>query len=301
MIGHLRKIALYSVDNLALTVLNCINEGVDGATDVIVDAEPFNTLKIDAGRSVLSGYNLKIDIRTLSDSSILADLLDYAINPPQDFLTNPDAGLQIAMLGLEACFVSNDRYLISFNEQLSTNYVYAFQVTKTVAGNSFTASGLRESGVNFGKNLLGLYNVSAGDTTDLYGFSASGDAGLERIEVSGVQDLRDIGSMVGDGFYNTSYFLFPFVGQSLTFSINVTVNSAPLATLNIAYYDSSQTIIGTISTVALSGTGIQSVSKEAPANTVYVRAYVAFPADNGAQLNFKQPMLGTNGNTTFEL
>ena len=298
MIGHLRKIALYSVDNLALTVLNCINEGVDGATDVIVDAEPFNTLKIDAGRSILSGYNLKIDIRTLSDSSILADLLYYAINPPQDFLTNPDAGLQIAMLGLEACFVSNDRYLISFNEQLSTNYVYAFQVTKTVAGNSFTASGLRESGVNFGKNLLGLYNVSAGDGTDLYGFT-NGVAGLTRSETAGAVTLTDT-SLASTGFYNSEYFLFPFVGQTLTFSLNVISGTSLTPTANIAFYDASKVAIGSPTSIVLSATGVQSVSKVAPSGTYFVRAYVAFPQDPASDITFEEPMLSISSDLTFK-
>jgi hypothetical protein len=173
--------------------------------------------------------------------------------------------------------------------------VYAFQITKDVLGTAFQSNGIREGSCHFGKNLLGIYQVNSGaNSSSLYGFSVTdGTATVSRTgeDVSIQEDASTLAT------FGSELIFFPFGGERLTASFDLTTAGANNVA-SLAFYDDSEAFISRVN-LTLSGTGRKSFNATIPANTVYVA--LEFIVEASEVITISKPMIGLNGNSTFDL
>jgi hypothetical protein len=288
--NNISRLAIVDASNNVYD-LSTIITGAENASEFVFSQEA-SFVEIEEKQQVLDRITA-----TLNGAFVGSDVDEAAILALSNSLTT---SCQIVGIGVEQylAFVSGTdkiSFVNKFNGQITG---YNLQARKDFV-DGYNSVGLRRGQTYQSKNLLSLYNVKDGDANDLFGFNASGDADLVRSQTGGVQTLQDNGDMVGLGYYNTFYQLCPFVGERLTLSLNVTAITTASATLSIAYYDSSNVIIGTATEITLSGTGIQSVSMVAPSGAHFVRGYITYTPDALSSLSFKEPMISLSTNTEF--
>jgi len=278
MITLLSNVAIQDTKAAAnIVYLANIMEGVDGAATFGYSLEP-TSAKVEDGQTQQYKHTHTLDIRVLEASA--ADLTKLKVIEAG---SNP---VRVSGYSPDGFFVIDDAAQLTMHEQYTELIARRILVTTTgVNGYGGTAPFVKLP-VYAGDNLLAVYKVNSGSATYLNGFDP-GVAGT----VSG--DIYTI--TTATGIVLSEYIFFPFPGQSLTASINVTTAGSG-GSLSILPFDSTGAGLTPI-TASFSGTGIKTVSGVLPANTVYVGLEMI----NGATtIAFKEPAIRLAG-TTFSL
>lgn len=275
-----------------------INEGVDGSS-VFGFTSEFQELTIESGNTYVNRAENTLDIRTLKPSSSdFTQIKSWSDNQTDVYV----AGLLVdghLMFGDRA--TSLGLVKISINEQLTDSDVLALKITKSSGVGFSTSNGLYNGGMYIGSNALGITEFDDKDSSGLAD-SWSVDDWVTTF-TSGAQNLTYSGGTVNRF---RKFVLFPFEGQTATFSLNVTSfneyggDYAPR--LEIQCFDASNSSTGS-STQNVNGTGVTSISLSIPANTIYIqvafRAAEVVAGSQAAEFSVKDPMLSVFGNTTY--
>ena len=147
-----------------------------------------------------------------------------------------------------------------------------------------STTGKHTAEMSYCKNGLALYGWQEGSTTDL---AAGWTDTVETVDfTAGVQTLTD--ATVGSGtMYRDIHF--PFPAKTLTFSIDVTEDSASSALIGIQCYDDTGSTTGVQATTAISGTGTTQVSKTLVSACEYVRVSIEIGSTD--TVKFQNPTL----------
>ena len=290
MLSTFKKLGLLASPSVDLSVFSGINDGVDGATDVIISGEPFAPLKIEANQTAINGYDFSINLRTLRDANATeSDLVSYASAESTD-------ALELAILGLGASLVSVAGWKFVFVDKMSTNTYEEFMITRREIGLGYNASGVKLSGLHFGHNLLALYEVDAFISSNLAGFTTSDDMTVVNTNPGEVEVTNN---EAFTAFYRSQNIFFPFAGETLTASLELSDSDDATNALGIAFFDSDGVAITSTSTAMGLTTGRKSHSAVAPADTAYARMFVAVIASK--LVTFSEPALRTDNSTEFTM
>jgi hypothetical protein len=267
--------------------LNTIISGAESAAEYIFSTEESFT-EINNRQQVLAKVRA-----LLSGAFVGTSVNEAAIKALSNSLTT---NVKIVGYGEENFLMFNDdnaktSFVNKFNDVISgynlrsqCEYIYGYNSTGILNGKTFIS-----------KNLLALYNVLSGEnSSSLFGFSVTdGTATISRTgaDVSVQEDAT------APATFGSELMLFPFVGKRLTGSFDLTTaGSGNVASL--AFYDDTDAFISRVN-FSLSGTGRKSFNATVPANTVYVALEFVLAADE--LITFSKPMIGLNGNSTFDL
>jgi len=301
MILTTRKIAITQKDDASnsgddtTVVLSAINEGADGSA-VFGFTNEHTDISVEGMQTYTHRADPQLDLRVLKPTgdaytgqTELAQIKEWVSNQEDVF---------VSVLGLNGVVFFGDygndegSGKMVANEQLSDADIFAAMITSGTAFGFDPDTALHQNGVWVGKNLLGGYEFKDPSSSGIAaGWSKTGGT---TSFASGEQTFSTTGS--SDVFIYRDVF-FPFDGEQVTASVNVTAATVTgSASLDIAAYDASDTIIGSASTQSITSTGSKSVSKTLPASTQYVRVRLKV---NDADIDFKEPMLALGTNTTY--
>jgi hypothetical protein len=174
---------------------------------------------------------------------------------------------------------------LQINKGFEDNMSFRFSSAREAKGGYDSTTGKHSAEMSYVKNGLALYGWQEGSTTDL----AAGwtNDGVETLDfTSGVQELTDA-TVGGGNIYRDIHF--PFPAKTLTFSIDVTEDSASSALIGIQCYDDGGSTTGVQATTAISGTGTTQVSKTLVAACEYVRVSIEIGSTD--TVKFQNPTL----------
>lgn len=300
MILTSRKIAITQRDDGdnggddTTVVLSVINEGADGSV-ILGFTNEHTDLSIEGNQTYTNSATPSLDLRALkptgdaySGQTEIAQIEEWVSEQTPVYITvlTLDGTIQFGDYGNEV-----EAVLISANEQLSNNDIYAVRANVQTESGYNSDSGLHQNGVWAGVNLLGGYNFQEGETTGIAGgWSKTGgttsfSSGDQTFSTTGTSDVY---------FYRDIFFPFE---EQVTASVNVVSASiTDSASLDIVAYDASDSIIGSASVEDITSTGAFSVSKTLPSGTQYVRVRIKV---NDASVTFDDPMLSLGTNTNY--
>jgi len=173
---------------------------------------------------------------------------------------------------------------LQINKGFEDNMSFRFSSAREAKGGYDSTTGKHTAEMSYVKNGLALYGWQEGSTTDL---AAGWTDTIDTLDfTSGIQTITDAASSGGTMYRDIH---FPFPAKVLTFSINVTEDSATSPVIGIQCYDDSGSTTGVQATTNISGTGVQNVSKTLVAACEYVRVSVEIGDDD--TLKFKEPTL----------
>jgi hypothetical protein len=281
MLLQLRKLAVQSIATPAdIVILTNISEGVEGATVFGVTEEEVNPIKILDGQTALTAYRHTINIRGLYDDTDMAQLKTWAL---------AQEPVRITGLGVNGAIIFDGDYLLAVNTGFDSINTVALKVTVEWA-NEY-GSGYQQ--IAIGQNLLRNYDTQAGSGNFLYGWTA--ETGITPA-LSG--DDQSFTRASSTGTYGKSdSFLFPFEGETLTFSLDLTVASAT-NDIGIRFLDDAGATISD-TTDSPSASGIFGVTATVPAGTFFVQV-IANPGDTASDtMTFYNPCLQIGTSTTY--
>lgn len=316
MILNLRKLALIQKDDTnnggsdTVVELININDGVDGAA-VFGLVNEHDENQIEGGMVYTYAGNQTLDIRVLKPSAeansaysgqtLLQQLKDWADNQTDLYVSGITIdGFVLFGDAQEALYTIK----IVANEQLSDNDIFALKITRKSDFGYNPDNGLYYGGFYAGKNALGMFAWGDADgdgTADGWSVTRFTDT---FDTANGEQDLTD------DDTTNTNLFgrlvYFPFVGESLTFSIDVNAFNEYGGDYNprliLAYFDKDDSLIST-DTQSISSTGRVSLTATVPATTVSIAArFASQQVSAGSQpldVSLANPALRIDGGTTY--
>lgn len=271
---QLSKLALVNTSDLTETLLfSVVQEGAAGASRQVISIEP-NTQVIENNREVITSKNYNITVTGVYSQSAKAQLFDWA--QAQTNLVFTGYGLDDSILQMEGT--------LQINKGFEDNMSFRFSSLREARGGYDSTTGKHTAEMSYCKNGLALYGWQEGSTTDL---AAGWTDTVETLDfTAGVQTLTD--ATVGSGtMYRDIHF--PFPAKSLTFSIDVTDDSASNALIGIQCYDDTGSTTGVQATTAISGTGTTQVSKTLVAACEYVRVSIEIGSTD--TVKFKNPTL----------
>ena len=271
---QLSKLALVNTSDLTETLLfSVVQEGAAEASRQVISIEP-NTQVIENNREIITSKNYNITVTGVYSQSAKAQLFDWA--QAQTNLVFTGYGLDDSILQMEGT--------LQINKGFEDNMSFRFSSAREARGGYDSTTGKHTAEMSYVKNGLALYGWQEGSTTDL----AAGwtDTVETQDFTAGVQTLTD--SSVGSGtMYRDIHF--PFPAKTLTFSIDVTEDSASSALIGIQCYDDAGSTTGVQATTAISGTGTTQVSKTLVAACEYVRVSIEIGSTD--TVKFQNPTL----------
>jgi len=271
---QLSKLALVNTSDLTETLLfSVVQEGAAEASRQVISIEP-NTQVIENNREIITSKNYNITVTGVYSQSAKAQLFDWA--QAQTNLVFTGYGLDDSILQMEGT--------LQINKGFEDNMSFRFSSLREAKGGYDSTTGKHTAEMSYCKNGLALYGWQEGSTTDL---AAGWTDTVETLDfTSGVQTLTD--ASVGSGtMYRDIHF--PFPAKSLTFSIDVTEDSASNALIGIQCYDDTGSTTGVQATTAISGTGTTQVSKTLVAACEYVRVSIEIGSTD--TVKFQNPTL----------
>jgi hypothetical protein len=271
---QLSKLALVNTSDLTETLLfSVVQEGAAEASRQVISIEP-NTQVIENNREVITSKNYNITVTGVYSQSAKAQLFDWA--QAQTNLVFTGYGLDDSILQMEGT--------LQINKGFEDNMSFRFSSLREARGGYDSTTGKHTAEMSYCKNGLALYGWQEGSTTDL---AAGWTDTVETLDfTAGVQTVTD--ATVGSGtMYRDIHF--PFPAKTLTFSIDVTDDSASNALIGIQCYDDTGSTTGVQATTAISGTGTTQVSKTLVAACEYVRVSIEIGATD--TVKFQNPTL----------
>lgn len=271
---QLSKLALVNTSNLTETLqFSVVQEGAAGASRQVISIEP-NTQVIENNREIITSKNYNITVTGVYSQSAKAQLFDWA--QAQTNLVFTGYGLDDSILQMEGT--------LQINKGFEDNMSFRFSSMREARGGYDSTTGKHTAEMSYCKNGLALYGWQEGSTTDL---AAGWTDTVETLDfTAGVQTLTD--ATVGSGtMYRDIHF--PFPAKTLTFSIDVTDDSASNALIGIQCYDDAGSTTGVQATTAISGTGTTQVSKTLVAACEYVRVSIEIGSTD--TVKFQNPTL----------
>ncbi len=271
---QLSKLALVNTSDLTETLqFSVVQEGAAEASRQVISIEP-NTQVIENNREIITSKNYNIIVTGVYSQSAKAQLFTWAENRTNLVFTG--YGLDDSILQMEGT--------LQINKGFEDNMSFRFSSLREAKGGYDSTTGKHTAEMSYCKNGLALYGWQEGSTTDL---AAGWTDTVETIDfTAGVQTLTD--ATVGSG---TMYrdIQFPFPAKSLTFSVDVTDDSASNALIGIQCYDDTGSTTGVQATTAISGTGTTQVSKALESDCEYVRVSIEIGSTD--TVKFKNPTL----------
>ena len=271
---QLSKLALVNTSDLTETLqFSVVQEGAAEASRQVISIEP-NTQVIENNREIITSKNYNITVTGVYSQSAKAQLFTWAENRTNLVFTG--YGLDDSILQMEGT--------LQINKGFEDNMSFRFSSMREAKGGYNSTTGKHAAEMSYCKNGLALYGWQEGSTTDL---AAGWTDTVETVDfTAGVQTLTD--ATVGSG---TMYrdIQFPFPAKTLTFSIDVTDDSASNALIGIQCYDDAGSTTGVQSTTAISGTGTTQVSKTLVAACEYVRVSIEIGSTD--TVKFQNPTL----------
>jgi hypothetical protein len=271
---QLSKLALVNTSDLTETLLfSVVQEGAAEASRQVISIEP-NTQVIENNREIITSKNYNITVTGVYSQSAKAQLFTWA--DAQTNLVFTGYGLDDSILQMEGT--------LQINKGFEDNMSFRFSSAREAKGGYNSSDGKHTAEMSYVKNGLALYGWQEGSTPDL---AAGWTDTVETLDfTAGVQTLTD--ATVGSGtMYRDIHF--PFPAKTLTFSINVTEDSASSALIGIQCYDDAGSTTGVQATTAISGTGTTQVSKTLVAACEYVRVSIEIGATD--TVKFQNPTL----------
>ena len=271
---QLSKLALVNTSDLTETLLfSVVQEGAAEASRQVISIEP-NTQVIENNREIITSKNYNITVTGVYSQSAKAQLFDWA--QAQTNLVFTGYGLDDSILQMEGT--------LQINKGFEDNMSFRFSSAREAKGGYDSTTGKHTAEMSYCKNGLALYGWQEGSTPDL---AAGWTDTVETLDfTSGVQTLTD--TSVGSGtMYRDIHF--PFPAKTLTFSIDVTEDSASSALIGIQCYDDGGSPTGVQATTAISGTGTTQVSKTLVAACEYVRVSIEIGSTD--TVKFQNPTL----------
>ena len=271
---QLSKLALVNTSDLTETLLfSVVQEGAAEASRQVISIEP-NTQVIENNREIITSKNYNITVTGVYSQSAKAQLYTWA--QAQTNLVFTGYGLDDSILQMEGT--------LQINKGFEDNMSFRFSSLREAKGGYDSTTGKHTAEMSYVKNGLALFGWQEGSTTDL---AAGWTDTVETVDfTSGVQTLTD--ATVGSGtMYRDIHF--PFPAKTLTFSIDVTEDSASSALIGIQCYDDAGSTTGVQATTAISGTGTTQVSKTLVAACEYVRVSIEIGSTD--TVKFQNPTL----------
>ena len=271
---QLSKLALVNTSDLTETLqFSVVQEGAAEASRQVISIEP-NTQVIENNREIITSKNYNITVTGVYSQSAKAQVYTWA--DAQTNLVFTGYGLDDSILQMEGT--------LQINKGFEDNMSFRFSSAREAKGGYNSSDGKHSAEMSYCKNGLALYGWQEGSTTDL---AAGWTDTIDTLDfTSGIQTITDAASSGGTMYRDIH---FPFPAKVLTFSINVTEDSATSPVIGIQCYDSSGSTTGVQATTNISGTGVQNVSKTLVAACEYVRVSVEIGDDD--TLKFKEPTL----------
>ena len=271
---QLSKLALVNTSDLTETLLfSVVQEGAAEASRQVISIEP-NTQVIENNREIITSKNYNITVTGVYSQSAKAQLYTWA--QAQTNLVFTGYGLDDSILQMEGT--------LQINKGFEDNMSFRFSSLREAKGGYDSTTGKHTAEMSYVKNGLALFGWQEGSTTDL---AAGWTDTIDTLDFTdGVQTITDAASSGGIMYRDIH---FPFPAKVLTFSINVTEDSATSPVIGIQCYDDSGLTTGVQATTNISGTGVQNVSKTLVAACEYVRVSVEIGDDD--TLKFKEPTL----------
>jgi hypothetical protein len=271
---QLSKLALVNTSDLTETLLfSVVQEGAAEASRQVISIEP-NTQVIENNREIITSKNYNITVTGVYSQSAKAQLYTWA--QAQTNLVFTGYGLDDSILQMEGT--------LQINKGFEDNMSFRFSSAREAKGGYDSTTGKHTAEMSYVKNGLALYGWQEGSTTDL---AAGWTDTVETLDfTAGIQTLTD--ASVGSGtMYRDIHF--PFPAKTLTFSIDVTEDSASSALIGIQCYDDAGSTTGVQATTAISGTGTTQVSKTLVAACEYVRVSIEIGSTD--TVKFQNPTL----------
>lgn len=271
---QLSKLALVNTSDLTETLqFSVVQEGAAEASRQVISIEP-NTQVIENNREIITSKNYNITVTGVYSQSAKAQLFTWAENRTNLVFTG--YGLDDSILQMEGT--------LQINKGFEDNMSFRFSSAREAKGGYDSTTGKHTAEMSYVKNGLALYGWQEGSTTDL---AAGWTDTVETLDfTSGVQTLTD--ATIGSGtMYRDIHF--PFPAKTLTFSIDVTEDSASSALIGIQCYDDAGSTTGVQATTAISGTGTTQVSKTLVAACEYVRVSIEIGSTD--TVKFQNPTL----------
>ena len=272
---QLSKLALVNTSDLTETLqFSVVQEGAAEASRQVISIEP-NTQVIENNREIITSKNYNITVTGVYSQSAKAQLFTWA--DAQTNLVFTGYGLDDSILQMEGT--------LQINKGFEDNMSFRFSSAREAKGGYDSTTGKHSAEMSYCKNGLALYGWQEGNTaTDL---AAGWTDTVETLDfTAGVQTLTD--ASVGSGtMYRDIHF--PFPAKTLTFSIDVTEDSASSALIGIQCYDDAGSPTGVQATTAISGTGTTQVSKTLVAACEYVRVSIEIGSTD--TVKFQNPTL----------
>jgi hypothetical protein len=271
---QLSKLALVNTSDLTETLqFSVVQEGAAEASRQVISIEP-NTQVIENNREIITSKNYNITVTGVYSQSAKAQLFTWA--DAQTNLVFTGYGLDDSILQMEGT--------LQINKGFEDNMSFRFSSAREAKGGYDSTTGKHSAEMSYCKNGLALFGWQEGSTTDL---AAGWTDTVETLDfTAGVQTLTD--ASVGSGtMYRDIHF--PFPAKTLTFSIDVTEDSASSALIGIQCYDDAGSTTGVQATTAISGTGTTQVSKTLVAACEYVRVSIEIGSTD--TVKFQNPTL----------
>ena len=271
---QLSKLALVNTSDLTETLLfSVVQEGAAEASRQVISIEP-NTQVIENNREIITSKNYNITVTGVYSQSAKAQLYTWA--QAQTNLVFTGYGLDDSILQMEGT--------LQINKGFEDNMSFRFSSAREAKGGYDSTTGKHTAEMSYVKNGLALYGWQEGSTTDL---AAGWTDTVETLDfTAGVQTLTD--ASVGSGtMYRDIHF--PFPAKTLTFSIDVTEDSASSALIGIQCHDDAGSTTGVQATTSISGTGTTQVSKTLVAACEYVRVSIEIGSTD--TVKFQNPTL----------
>lgn len=277
-----------------IETFNLVNiaEGTGGASVFGISADE-NNLTVGAGQTKLSARNLALDIRTLYSSGEATALKAIAVaqTPVHIVGLGIDAFLVIGEFG-----VNGSRKLISAYDQYDGVRSLPFKCTaRGVAG--YGANDVWENYFYYGKNFLSSIKWNnAVNSLIATGWTIA--SGFANSFASGAQTL--VGGLTLGKFYRRVYF--PFVGEQVTFSMDVDLIDSNITntTIEMEFLDDTVSTISTSST-AFSTTGRKSITATVPSGTVLIELRIEYQGDESDTLVIADPAFKRGTDATYSL
>ena len=271
---QLSKLALVNTSALTETLqFSVVQEGAAEASRQVISIEP-NTQVIENNREIITSKNYNITVTGVYSESAKTQLYTWA--DAQTNLVFTGYGLDDSILQMEGT--------LQINKGFEDNMSFRFSSAREAKGGYDSTTGKHTAEMSYVKNGLALYGWQEGSTTDL---AAGWTDTVETLDfTSGVQTVTD--ATIGSGtMYRDIHF--PFPAKTLTFSIDVTEDSASSALIGIQCYDDAGSTTGVQATTAISGTGVKQVSKTLVAACQYVRVSIEIGSTD--TVKFQNPTL----------
>ena len=294
---YLKKLAVLNQGTDAVAQLVNVMEGAEGSAVFGYNVE-------DASLGVANGQKLQFkQTHTLSLSVLPPAGANATV---MDAILASESPVSVRVSGM-----SDDTFLLWDNAgYLMQNDEYGDTITRHLTMTEVATIGYRgvapatKLPVYSGVNALAIYNLNAGSTTALNGFTVAG--GATGVTSSGGTQVVTVGATV---VANTVYFesnniFFPFEGESLTVSMFVNVAFTPGSfAMGIQFLSDPTTVISTSSVGFSSGATGTRIFHTAtiPATTKYIRMSVLSLSGilTGSAFTITTPMIALTPRTTY--